>query len=184
MHKIIPFESLKNADLVKGAIYKGGKAANLSSEPISKLLPVGNQSGIRFSGTIGVPKLVTLYTTLTDNEWPDEISADKVIYYGDNKSPGKEIHDSPGNQVLRSVFNNFYLRNEYPLILLFSKGIEGFDRVFHGVLAPGFKGLGETEDLIGIWKTKDGKRFQNYKAVFTLLPTEIIERECLELLIK
>lgn len=184
MNKVIPFELLKKADLIKGATYKGGKATNLSSEPISKLLPVGNQAGIRFSGATGSPKLVTLYTTLKDNEWPDEISADKVTYYGDNKSPGKEIHDLPGNQVLRSVFNNFYLRNEYPLILLFSKGIEGFDRVFHGVLAPGFKGLGETEDLIAIWKTKDGKRFQNYKAVFTLLPIEIIERKSLEFLIK
>src|SRR5690349_2053165 len=138
MSRIISFELLKEADLIKGATYKGGTASNLSSEPISRLLPVGNQGGIRYSGTAAVPKLVVLYTTLKNNDWPDEILSDKLIYYGDNKLPGKEIHDLPGNQALRSIFNNFYLKREYPLILLFSKGFEGFDRVFRGVLSPAF----------------------------------------------
>ena len=177
---MIPFELLKNADLIKGATYKGGGAPNLSSEPISKLLPVGNQAGIRFSGTAAGPELVVLYTTLRDNDWPDVIMDDKVIYYGDNKSPGKEIHDLSGNQVLRSIFNNFYLKGEYPLILLFSKGLKGFDRIFHGVLAPGYKGLNEMEDLVAVWKTKEGKRFQNYKAIFTILPVEIVDRKNIE----
>lgn len=150
MNKIIPFELLKNVDLIKGATYKGDTARNLSSEPISKLLPVGNQGGIRFSGTTAEPKPVVLYITLKDNDWPDEILSNKVIYYGDNKLPGKGIHDLPGNQVLRSIFNNFYLKGKYPLILLFSKGFEGFDRVFHGVLSPGFDGLNEMEDLIAV----------------------------------
>jgi len=184
MDKIIPFELLQNADLIRGALYKGGRVPNLSSEPISKLLPVGNQSGIRFSGSTISPKLVVLYTTLKDNDWPDEILSNKVIYYGDNKSPGKEIHDLPGNQVLRSIFNAFYLKNEYPLILLFSKGSERFDRIFHGVLMPGYNELSEMEDLIAVWKTKKEERFQNYKAVFTLLPTEVVKRENIELLIK
>lgn len=184
MDKVVPFEVLKDSDLIKGATYKGGNASNLSSKPISKLLPVGNQSGIRFTGSTISPKLVVLYTTLNDNDWPDEIISNKVIYYGDNKSPGKEIHDLPGNQVLRSIFNNFYLKKEYPLILLFSKGLEGFDRVYHGVLMPSYKGLNEMEDLVAVWKTKDKERFQNYKAVFTIVPTEIVARKDITSLIK
>ncbi|WP_276682443.1 hypothetical protein [Empedobacter brevis] len=184
MDKVIQFESLKDSDLIKGATYKGGRIPNLSSEPISKLLPIGNQSGIRFSGSSISPKLIVLYTTFKDNDWPDELISNKVIYYGDNKSPGKEIHDLPGNQVLRSIFNNFYLKKEYPLILLFSKGLEGFDRIFHGILRPGYNGLNEMEDLIAVWKTKNEERFQNYKAVFTLLPTEIVKRDYIESLIK
>ena len=180
MNKIIPFELLKNADLIKGATYKGGTAPNLSSEPISKLLPVGNQAGIRFSGTAAAPDLVVLYTTFKDKDWPDEIIDNKVIYFGDNKSPGKEIHDLPGNQALRSIFNNFYLKGEYPLILLFSKGNEGFDRVFQGVLAPGYDGMNEMEDLVAVWKTRGGTRFQNYKAVFTILPIEVLNRKNIE----
>lgn len=172
----IEFENLKTADLLKGALYKGGVKNNLSSEPISKLLPVGNQSGIRFSGKVESPSLVVLYTTLQDNDWPDTIVKDKIIYYGDNKFPGKEIHDLPGNKVLRSIFNTYYLSGEYPQIYLFTKGQSGFDRIFIGVLKPGYPNLTETEDLIAIWKTKANKRFQNYKAVFTLLAIDKIER--------
>lgn len=178
MKKVINFNELSSANLIKGAIYKGGQLNNLSSEPISKLLPVGNQSGIRYAGRSDNPSLVVLYTTLADNDWPDSITGDKIIYYGDNKTPGKEIHDLPGNKVLRSLFNNYYLSTKeiFPPILLFSKGETGFDRIFEGMLKPGYAGIEETEDLVAIWKTKKGMRFQNYKAVFTLLPVDIIER--------
>ena len=47
---IIDFNKLNKSDLIKDCICKGGDANNLSSEPISKILPVGNQSGIRFAG--------------------------------------------------------------------------------------------------------------------------------------
>jgi len=176
--KTIEFDNLRTADLIKGALYKGGIKNNLSSEPISKLLPVGNQSGIRFSGKAEKPSLVALYTTLADNDWNDIIDVDRVTYYGDNKVPGKEIHDSPGNKVLRAVFNSYHLseRKEYPPIYLFIKGQNGFDRIFAGALKPGYYNMTESEDLIAIWKTKGNKRFQNYKAVFTILPIDIIER--------
>lgn len=179
MQTIIQFKDLKTADLIKGATYKGGEANNLSSEPISKLLPVGNQSGIRFSGKSNNPKVVVLYTTLYDKDWPDSIENEIVTYYGDNKSPGKELHSLPGNQLLKSIFTNYHLSGEkiFPPIYLFSKGEVGFDRIFHGALKPGHKDISEMEDLVAIWKTKDGKRFQNYKAIFTLLPVDRIERK-------
>lgn len=181
MNEIIDFEDIKTSDLIKGAIYKGGSANNLSSEPISKILPVGNQSGIRFSGKSESPSVVVLYSTFKDKDWPDSLENDLVVFFGDNKVPGKEIHDLPGNRVHRSIFNNYYLskNNSFPLILLFSKGHSGFDRKFEGVLKPGYKGFQETEDLIAIWKSKEGNRFQNYKATFTLLPVERIDRKTL-----
>ena len=179
MRKIIDFKDLSSADLIKGAIYKGGSLNNLSSEPISKLLPVSNQSGIRYVGKFENPLIVVLYTSLADLDWPDSIIGDKVKYFGDNKAPGKEIHDLPGNKVLRTLFNKYHLskKKSFPPILLFSKGEVGFDRKFEGLLKPGYKGMDETEDLIAFWKTKEDKRFQNYNATFTLLPTEIINKE-------
>jgi len=178
MKKIIEFSELSTSNLIRGAIYKGGPLNNLSSEPISKLLPVGNQSGIRHAGESDNPSLIVLYTTFVDDYWPDSIIGDKIIYYGDNKKPGKEIHDLPGNRILRSLFNNYHLSQKkfFPPILLFSKGESGFDRVFLGLLQPGYVGIDETEDLIAIWKTKNGMRFQNYKAIFTLLPVDLIEK--------
>ncbi|MBL7854248.1 MAG: hypothetical protein JNL17_07610 [Cyclobacteriaceae bacterium] len=182
----VEFDALEDADLVKDAVYKGGYKNDLSSEPISKLLPVGNQSGIRFSGKAENPRLVVLYTTFSDKDWPDTIVDDMIVYYGDNKSPGKEVHELPGNRVLRAVFDRFYLsdKKDFPPIFLFSKGELGFDRVYRGLLRPGYKDLAETEDLIAVWKTKNNRRFQNYKAFFTILSDEVFERSRINKLIQ
>lgn len=176
---IIDFNKLNKSDLIKDCICKGGDANNLSSEPISKILPVGNQSGIRFAGTAEQPSLVVLYSTFSDIDWPDLINGDLVTYYGDNKEPGREIHETLGNRLFRGIFNNLHLnrKNEVPPIFLFSKGSTGFDRIFKGLLVPGSTNHLETEDLIAIWKTQNNQRFQNYKAIFTLLPVQIITRK-------
>lgn len=177
--KIIDFNKLNKSDLIKDCICKGGDANNLSSEPISKILPVGNQSGIRFAGTAEQPSLVVLYSTFSDIDWPDLINGDLVTYYGDNKEPGREIHETLGNRLFRGIFNNLHLnrKNEVPPIFLFSKGSAGFDRIFKGLLVPGSTNHLETEDLIAIWKTQNNQRFQNYKAIFTLLPVQTITRK-------
>lgn len=176
---VIYFNKLNKSDLIKDCICKGGDANNLSSEPISKILPIGNQSGIRFAGTSEQPSLVVLYSTFSDIDWPDLINGDLVTYYGDNKEPGREIHETLGNRLFRGIFNNLHLnrKNEVPPIFLFSKGTMGFDRIFKGLLVPGSPNHLETEDLIAIWKTKNDQRFQNYKAIFTLLPVQIITRK-------
>ena len=176
---IIDFNKLNKSDLIKDCICKGGDANNLSSEPISKILPVGNQSGIRFAGTSEQPSLVVLYSTFSDIDWPDLINGDLVTYYGDNKEPGREIHETLGNRLFRGIFNNLHLnrKNEVPPIFLFSKGSTGFDRIFKGLLVPGSTSHLETEDLIAVWKTQNNQRFQNYKAIFTLLPVQIITRK-------
>jgi len=120
---IIDFNKLNKSDLIKDCICKGGDANNLSSEPISKILPVGNQSGIRFAGTSEQPSLVVLYSTFSDIDWPDLINGDLVTYYGDNKEPGREIHETLGNRLFRGIFNNLHLnrKNEVPPIFLFLK---------------------------------------------------------------
>ena len=176
---IIDFNKLNKSDLIKDCICKGGDANNLSSEPISKILPVGNQSGIRFAGTSEQPSLVVLYSTFSDIDWPDIINRGLVTYYGDNTEPGREIHETLGNRLFRGIFNNLHLnrKNEVPPIFLFSKGSTGFDRIFKGLLVPGSTNHLETEDLIAIWKTQNNQRFQNYKAIFTLLPVQIITRK-------
>ena len=47
---------------------------------------------------------------------------------------------------------------------------------FRGLAAPGFPGLPPTSDLIALWKTSAGQRFQNYRATFTILNEPIIKR--------
>jgi hypothetical protein len=47
---------------------------------------------------------------------------------------------------------------------------------FKGVAAPGFPGISSTEDLVAVWKASKGQRFQNYRAVFTILDVPIVSR--------
>jgi AspBHI-like restriction endonuclease len=47
---------------------------------------------------------------------------------------------------------------------------------FKGLAVPGYGGLSATEDLVAVWKTSRGQRFQNYRSVFTILDLAVIER--------
>jgi len=50
---------------------------------------------------------------------------------------------------------------------------------FKGLAVPGFPGLPSTADLVAVWKTTKGQRFQNYRAVFTVLDAPVIARSWL-----
>ena len=51
---------------------------------------------------------------------------------------------------------------------------------FKGLAVPGYPGMAATEDLVAVWKTTDGQRFQNYKATFTILDVSVVPRAWLE----
>lgn len=92
------FESLHISDLVIDAVYEGGYQGNTNDDPISKIFPgLGNMGGFRYAGRGDAKKLIVLYSSMSDADWPDTIDTSKgqFIYYGDNKKPGHEIHDTP-----------------------------------------------------------------------------------------
>jgi hypothetical protein len=109
MPRIVECESLSSADLIIDAIYEG-RDSQLASDPISRLLPgCGNMGGFRLAGK-GQDKLfVALFTTGQEKDWPDrvDLNTGQFTYYGDNRTPGHELHDTPlgGNRVLRRVFD-------------------------------------------------------------------------------
>ena len=55
------------------------------------------------------------------------------------------------------------------MIFIFESVGVGRDMIFRGLAVPGTNQLGPREDLIAIWKSFGGQRFQNYKAMFTIL---------------
>jgi hypothetical protein len=61
-------------------------------------------------------------------------------------------------------------------VLVFQKGPMGRDIVFRGMAAPGAEALMPMDDLVAVWKTKRGSRFQNYRATLTLLDCETVPR--------
>ena len=44
---------------------------------------------------------------------------------------------------------------------------------------PGASGLPSSDDLVAIWRSKGGFRFQNYRAIFTILDEQVIRRDWL-----
>lgn len=188
MIRIVPHEQLTDTDLIVDAVYEGAAGGRLSGEPLSKLLPgIGNLGGFRAAGRGPDKKFVVLYTTGEDKDWPDrlDLNTGQFLYYGDNKTPGQALHGTGprGNRILRRVFDLLHSRPpdrlRIPPFFIFRKystptGARSVQ--FKGLAVPGFSGLAATADLIAVWKTANGQRFQNYQATFTVLDTPILVR--------
>lgn len=186
--RIVTFQELNGSDLIVDAVYESCADGQLSGEPISKLLPgSGNMGGFRVSGRGDRKNWVVLFTTGEDRDWPDslDLNTGKFIYFGDNKTPGHELHDTRagGNKVLRHAFARLHdetsPRVDVSPFFIFKKNQtkNGARSVqFKGLAVPGFSGLSVTEDLIAVWKSTEGQRFQNYRSTFTVLDAPVISR--------
>jgi hypothetical protein len=179
----IPFEELGQADISPGALLRTGFSGQLAGEPINRAFGAGNMGGFRIlGGADNGYKLAVLFTTFEDPDWPDSLDRNdrRFVYYGDNKDPGRALLDTPkhGNSLLQYVFEIIHARSderhEVPPFFVASKAGHSRDVVYQGLAAPGGPEVSETEDLIAIWKTRGGERFQNYKAVFTILDAPVV----------
>ena len=190
--RVVPYAKLTEADLLIDAIYEGKSGSHLSGEALSKLLPgIGNQGGFRASGLGIDKKFVVLFTSGEDLDWPDSLdsSTGQLEYFGDNKKPGHALHDTErgGNRILRRIFDLLHAdppqRQEIPPFFIFRKqttAVSARSFQFKGLAAPGFPGVSATSDLVAVWKSFQGQRFQNYRAVFTILNAPVIDRRWLE----
>ncbi|MEH7303432.1 restriction endonuclease, partial [Neobacillus drentensis] len=177
------FSKLEESDLILDEVYLGGNSGNFSDEVLSKLMKVENSGGFRARGNKENFDLryVVLYTSGEDIDWIDKIDIEsgRFIYYGDNKEPGKTLHntDKKGNIILRECFHRLHInqRSEIPPFFVFSKE-NSRNRIFRGLAVPGYEGMTANEDLVALWNIKDGSRFQNYKSVFTILDVGFISR--------
>lgn len=186
--RVVSHEELPDADLFVDAVYEGAAGGQLSGEALSKLLPgTGNLGGFRAAGRGGEKKFVVLYTSGEDKDWPDRLDPNtgRFVYYGDNKTPGHELHDTRpgGNRILRRVFDLLHSsppdRERIPPFFIFQKHptpASARSVQFKGLAVPGFTGLPATADLVAVWKTSKGQRFQNYQATFTVLDVQVLDR--------
>jgi len=178
--------NLTNA-LVIDAVYKGGRTGNSGDDPLHPLIGVSNQGGFRYIGTKEAPRLLVLTSSQKDPDWPDNFDRENGIYtyYGDNKQPGRALHDTPrfGNLLLRAMFANSHGSREerikVPPVLVFSGTGEWRDVSFLGLAVPGGENLSAGKDLVAVWHTSQGEKFQNYEAKFTILDTAQVSMEWL-----
>lgn len=189
--KTFLFDQCASSDLLLDATYESDRTrTDFGGDPIARLMGAGNQGGFRFSGPTESPNLVVLFTTLDEADWPDHLDLENglFVYYGDNRKPGYELHDRSagrgGNLILRNAFEKAHSghdgRTHVPPFFIFSRGSKGRDAVFRGLAVPGAVHLDPSSDLVAIWKSVDGKRFQNYRATFTILDVNKIPRTWLD----
>lgn len=108
----IAFEELKTADLFVDAVYESNGATNLNGDVLSKLMSVGTQGGFRpvnIRNQKGKAAYIVLESTNKHPDWLDNIDYESGIiqYYGDNREPGRELHDSKRGGI---KFLGMYLR--------------------------------------------------------------------------
>lgn len=186
----VEFKNVKKANLIIDEIYYGGIEPNLSSEVISKLMGCGNSGGFR---TVNNKKTnqnayCVLFSTGEDEDWKDYIDTElgRFVYYGDNKKEGHSLHNTKknGNEILRTCFEKLEDNNRKQIIpfFIFKKENEKTKRDvrFLGLAIPGDNRLTKEEQLISVWSQRNGKRYQNYRAVFSILNVDEIDRRWLE----
>jgi hypothetical protein len=184
-------DELETADLVVDAVYQGWRKGGAGDDPLPRLVGVSTGGGFRYRGRLDTLELVVLTSSKKDPDWPDFLDSGTGIYtyYGDNKTPGREIHKTRrfGNLILRQVFENALGgkegREKIPPILVFSSAGHWRDVVFLGLAVPGVYGPTAGEDLVAIWRSKDGARFQNYRARFTILEAGSVSRSWIKSII-
>jgi len=85
--------------LIVDAVYLGGVAKNAADDPLNILTRCGNMGGFRKVGRKQQTKYVVLYSSQSDQDWPDRLDTATGLFthYGDNKTPGSGLHpELPG----------------------------------------------------------------------------------------
>ena len=131
----VPFDDLPTADLTVESVYLGGTKGHAGDDPLARLLPVGNQGGFRYKGSPrkNSVQLAVLYTSGAEIDWPDNLDPQTGVftYYGDNREPGRDLHDTArdGNLLLRTTFEAAHgspaERSVVPPFLLFERATPG-----------------------------------------------------------
>jgi hypothetical protein len=190
--KTVPFDQLQYSELHVDACYEGGRSGNAGDDPLPRLLRVDSQGGFRKRGKVlGKLDMLVLTSSMNDPDWPDSLDRETGVftYYGDNKKPGRELHETGrhGNLILQRIFasarSDSESRAHTPPVFIFASAGTWRDVIFLGLGVPGASDLDASEELVALWRTSQGKRFQNYKARFTVLDAPVISRSWLDTII-
>jgi hypothetical protein len=166
--RTIPVDELAASDLHVDACYQGGRRGNAGDDPLPSLLRVDSQGGFRKRGKVaGKLHVLVLTSSLADPDWPDSLDREMGVftYYGDNKQPGRELHDTgrDGNLILQKIFtaarSGAEGRREVPPTFIFTGAGTWRDMIFLGLAVPGASDLDSSEELVAIWRTAKGQRF-------------------------
>ena len=181
----VSWEELPYCDLEVGEVYcRGAVGKGVQNEVLHRLLPgVSNSGGIRAVGGWQTSGLCVLFSTDKEPQWPDrkEVKFGSYLYFGDNKTPGKKILDTPrkGNALLNRTFHRAQEgqegRLDIPVFLIFTafhKSGEGV--VFEGIGVPSLDDEGGGLEVVT--ENLGTEIYENYLARFNLLEERVVSR--------
>ena len=190
------YSEISTADLYVDALYCGPRPQKrgTANDVLTVMLHNSkNQGGFRIPHRRdkSIP-YIGLYLSGYEPSWPDSFDPETgiLVYYGDNREGGREVEKTSigGNRELRRMFDNLWKGGEslkdIPPIFVFQKESKGWDVVFLGLAVPGVKNLHGDDCFRTVWRSKNGVRFPNYVAKFTLLNlgAEYVSRAWIEAL--
>jgi len=176
--KSVSYYEIAFNNLVIDCVYEDSReiGSPLRGQPLLKIFPgIGNMKGIRVAGRKPHWTLYVLTSTQREADWPDVLdeSSGILTYWGDNRTPGRELHHAAGNLLFREIFERANGKKEsralVPPGFYFTPGDQGRDIVFRGLVVPKTVQSDNAEDLIAVWRSTSGKRFQNYRAKFSII---------------
>ena len=176
--KRISYYEIAFNNLVVDCVYEDSRelGSPLKGQPLLKIFPgIGNMKGIRVAGRKPHWTLYVLTSTQREADWPDVLdeSSGVLTYWGDNRTPGRELHHASGNLMFREIFERANgtkeSRASVPPGFYFTPGDQGRDIVFRGLVVPKTVHSDNAEDLIAVWRSTGGERFQNYRAKFSII---------------
>lgn len=187
----IPFKKLRESGLFVDTVYEGGNDKNIGDEVLSKLLHVGNAGGFRKCMKVINGKktkdaaYVCIYTTGEEIEWRDELdrTLGRFTYWGDNRKAGSPLTKTKfgGNEFLQDIYSKLALglRKHIAPVFVFQKYC-GRDVMFCGLAVPGDRRMNPQDSLVSVWAQNNKGRYQNYKAIFTILDVSYIDQRWLD----
>jgi len=184
--KSVSFYEIEFNKLVIDCVYEDSRepGSPIGGQPLMKIFPgIGNMKGIRVAGRKPDWKLYVLTSTHKEPDWPDVLdeASGVLTYWGDNRTPGRELHDAAGNVMFREIFDRAGSSQEFretvPPGFYFTPGEKGRDVIFRGLVVPKTIQADNSEDLIAVWRSTSGKRFQNYRAKFSIIDASEIDLE-------
>ena len=135
--------------------------------------------------------MLVLTSSMNDPDWPDALDRETGVftYYGDNKKPGRELHDTgrDGNLILQKIFaaarSGQEPRREVPPIFVFAGTASWRDMNFLGL---GVAGASDFDSLGGTSSRLANSRRQAISELprqFTILDAPVISRAWIDSLI-
>jgi hypothetical protein len=182
--KSVSYYEIELNKLVIDCTYEDSReqGSPLAGQPLQKIFPgIGNMGGIRTVGRKPDWRLYVLTSTQREPDWPDVLdeASGVLTYWGDNRTPGRELHNASGNVMFREIFDRALGMNKaremVPPGFYFTPGERGRDVVFRGLVVPRTIQSDNTEDLIAVWRSTSGQRFQNYRAKFSVINASEID---------